>query len=344
MRSLFSAMAKAHGRGENLVLCSIIESTGSAPRSSGAKLAYFQDGSFVGTVGGGALEYHALQLAKQALGTKTSSIHHFTLTPNAAADIGMICGGEVALHIAPISGDDRNFTLLVDAVLDQSEKNTDSWLLTRLDGDVELGFYLDGHGLFADKHADTDWLTPFLSEKPVIVRNTQTEQRWFCEPLTRAATVYVFGGGHVSSELVPLLTRVGFSVTVFEDRAQFCSQARFPTAKQTRIGSFSDISEQIAVTPRDYVVIMTRGHQADYEVLRQALHTKAAYIGMIGSRKKVAATRERLLADGFTNEDLSRIHAPIGLPIEAETPAEIAVSIAAELILTRAQLLDTNAR
>ena len=95
-----------------------------------------------------------------------------------------------------------------------------------------------------------------------------------------------------------------------------------------------------AITADDYVVIMTPGHQGDYEVLAQALRTPAKYIGCIGSRKKIAVTRERLLADGFSDEDISRVHAPIGLPIGGETPAEVAVSVAAQLIACRSGRLE----
>ena len=93
----------------------------------------------------------------------------------------------------------------------------------------------------------------------------------------------------------------------------------------------------MTLTADDYAVVMTPGHQADYEVLAQVLRSEAGYIGCIGSRGKIAKTRERLLADGFTDADLARVHAPIGLPILAETPEEIAISVAAEMIEHRAK-------
>ena len=99
---------------------------------------------------------------------------------------------------------------------------------------------------------------------------------------------------------------------------------------------FARLSDSVSVTPEDYVVIMTRGHQADHAVLSQVLRSGAKYLGCIGSRKKLALCRERLLADGYTAEEFAAVHAPIGLSIGAETPAEIAVSIAAEMIAVRA--------
>ena len=109
-------------------------------------------------------------------------------------------------------------------------------------------------------------------------------------------------------------------------------------AEQVLCGSFDRIAEQVTVTADDYVVIMTRGHQADYEVLTQVLRSGAKYIGCIGSRRKLALCREKLLENGFTAEEYARVHAPIGLAIGAETPAEIAVSVAAEMIAVRAGL------
>ena len=159
------------------------------------------------------------------------------------------------------------------------------------------------------------------------------------EPLTRAEIVYVFGGGHVSAELVPLLAHVGFSVAVYEDRAEFGNAERFPDAVRIIRAPFEEAGTRISITPDDAIVIMTRGHQGDFVVLEQMLRTQAGYIGVIGSRHKIAATNRRLIETGIPETALGRIHTPIGLDIGAETPAEIAISIAAELIAHRAQSL-----
>ena len=161
---------------------------------------------------------------------------------------------------------------------------------------------------------------------------------FYVEPISLAGVTYVFGGGHVARELVPVLEHVGFRCIVFEDRPDFATRELFPTAFGLVLGDFSAIGERIRIGPRDNVVIMTRGHGFDYEVLAQALATPAAYIGCIGSRRKVAATKARLFAEkGYTEEDFARVHTPIGLDIGAETPAEIAISVAAEMIRFRAE-------
>jgi xanthine dehydrogenase accessory factor len=141
----------------------------------------------------------------------------------------------------------------------------------------------------------------------------------------------------VSQELVPVLARIDFQCVVFEERERFAAPALFPTAIRTVVGSYERIAEKIILGPEDYVVILTRGHLGDRAVLRQALRSEASYVGCIGSRKKVAATRQALMEAGIPPEDFDRVRTPIGLEIKAETPAEIAVSIAAQLILHRAQ-------
>ena len=138
--------------------------------------------------------------------------------------------------------------------------------------------------------------------------------------------------------LVPVLATVGFRVVMYDNREELAKKENYPMASEVIFGSFSDISGKVALTANDYAVVMTPGHQADYEILSQVLGSDATYIGCIGSRTKVAKTRERLKCDGYTEEDIARVHAPIGLPILAETPEEIAISIAAEMIEHRARL------
>ena len=125
---------------------------------------------------------------------------------------------------------------------------------------------------------------------------------------------------------------VGFRVAVCEDRAAFAGKERFPDAEAILIGDYGQAFDKLYVRASDALIVMTRGHEADLTVLARALKTNAAYIGCIGSRHKIAFTREKLIGMGYTDADLERIHTPIGLDIGAETPEEIAVSIAAELI------------
>ena len=152
----------------------------------------------------------------------------------------------------------------------------------------------------------------------------------------QAGTVYIFGGGHVAQELVPVLAHVGFRCVVYDDRAEFANPQVFPQAAETIVGDLEHIGDRVAIGPQDYVCVMTRGHQFDYYVQKQAMELGPCYIGIMGSRSKIRVVTEKLLEDGFTREEIEGCHMPIGTAIGAETPAEIAVSIAGELIHIRA--------
>lgn len=165
--------------------------------------------------------------------------------------------------------------------------------------------------------------------------NTQILEALEKEPADR---VLLFGAGHVGQALVPVLTQANFSVVVWDDRNGIPTP---PGACAMHCGPYEGALERLGpVTAEDYVVVMTHGHQDDYEILSQVLRTPAKYIGCIGSRGKAAAVRERLLAVGFSQEDVARVHSPIGLPIGGETPGEIAVSVAAQLIACRSGRLE----
>ena len=136
--------------------------------------------------------------------------------------------------------------------------------------------------------------------------------------------------------LFRFLTHTGFRCVVFDDRAEFSSQTLFPAAEKTITGDFEHIFHYLEIRECDYVCIMTRGHQSDYVVQRQILTRNACYVGVIGSRKKLASIKEKLMADGIPRDKIDSCHSPIGLEIYAETPAEIAISVAGELISIRA--------
>ena len=155
------------------------------------------------------------------------------------------------------------------------------------------------------------------------------------EPLLRRATVFLFGAGHLSRELAPLASRVGFRVVVIDDREVFANSEAFPAADEIIVADFGQALGRLSVDESSYLVILTRGHAHDEVVLEHALRTKPGYIGMIGSRTKIATIYRELRAKGFTKEQLGAVHAPIGLPIGARSPEEIAVSILAEVISVR---------
>ena len=285
MKAILDEMLAALSRGERVVLCSILASSGSVPRGAGAKMAVFEDGRVLGTIGGGAVERLSIQRAQDALKNGGSNeLKSYKLHPSEVASTGMICGGAVTVYFQFFAPEQAADIAVLKRWREMLDKDVDLWLLLSLDCDGVNEFHVVTREEIPQDKVD------YFSAKAVW------KDGIYVEPLCHAGSVYII------------------------------------------FGSFSDISGKVALTANDYAVVMTPGHQADYEILSQVLGSDATYIGCIGSRTKVAKTRERLKGDGYTEEDIARVHAPIGLPILAETPEEIAISIAAEMIEHRARL------
>ena len=157
----------------------------------------------------------------------------------------------------------------------------------------------------------------------------------YLEPILPSPVLCIFGGGHVSSSLVRIGKMLGFRLVVVDDRKEYANPERFPEADKTIADGYPNAFGQITVDRFSYLVIVTRGHVYDQTVLEWAITTDAPYIGMIGSRKKIKTIYDNLIAKGIKEDTLKRVHAPIGLDINAETPEEIAVSIMAEIIKIR---------
>ena len=337
MRQLLDSIISRLEAGDPVVMVSVIASSGSTPRGAGAMMAVFTDGKFAGTIGGGAVEFEAQKQAIAMFGSKVSYIASYTLAKNDVADLGMICGGDVTVcyeYIDPVDSGNLELYTYMRAALD---KNANAWLVRRFDGvrPEETAVYDDTGLHFASLCKESD-VVPLLGNAPEL---SNGDIIYYTEPLTRAGRVYVFGGGHVAQELVPVLSHIGFAVVVYEDRERFAQKEVFPDAVDIILNDFAKISEKVSIGKSDYVVVMTRGHQMDYEVLEQMLRTQTRYVGCIGSARKVESTKKKLIEAGVPVSELAKLHSPIGLKIKAETPAEIAISIAAEMICFRAENL-----
>jgi xanthine dehydrogenase accessory factor len=161
------------------------------------------------------------------------------------------------------------------------------------------------------------------------------EAEVFIEPILTPPTLYIFGGGHISLPLAKMGKLLGFKIAVIDDRAEFANADRFPEADTILAEDFSKSFSRLKIDKTSYIVIVTRNHQYDDMVLEWAVETKAKYLGMIGSKTKTKAVFSHLVAKGISKEKLARVHAPIGLEINAQTPEEIAVSILAEIVKVR---------
>lgn len=158
------------------------------------------------------------------------------------------------------------------------------------------------------------------------------EARVFIDVIAAAETLLIAGAGHVAQPLAAMGAILGFKVVVVDDREDFCNRERFPTAADCLVGDIGAMLAGAKITPNTYVVIITRGHAYDQQALEQTINTRAAYIGMIGSKKKVHTIFKELRQKGIDEDKISRVYAPIGLEIGAKTAEEIAVSILAQIV------------
>lgn len=351
MKRLFQELLGEMEQGRDAVLVTIIASSGSTPRGAGSRMLVKADGTVRGTIGGGAVEYRAALAAQEALKEKSSCIKEFSLTRSQVADIGMVCGGDVTVYFQYLSRSDEGFYRLCDDVLTALNRDEDSWLMLDIteEGRWKMGLYskrtgftgisrpageAEQDGAKADQQADEEWKSLFTVR---AVHGQLWGRKFYIEPLVQAGTVYVFGGGHVAQELVPVLHHVGFRCVVMDDREEFANPQIFPDAQRTIVGDLEHVSRYVTIRECDYVCIMTRGHQFDYYIQKQMLALHPCYIGIMGSRNKIRVVTEKLLGDGYTREAIEACRMPIGTEIYAETPAEIAISIAGELIAVRAE-------
>ncbi len=310
MRSIFNKVIYSIHENQDLVLVVIVEDSGSSPRGKGSMMLVGKNGYVLGTIGGGAIEYKAIEEAKQCIKGRSSRTERYYLSTEDKA-LGMACGGEVTVYFQYIGAEDKTWESLAVDVLK-----------------------LIGSG-------DGGWLKIDMSEQKITVSETEEESEKDVAflPVEKEERAFIFGGGHIALDLVPILKSCGFSVTVFDDREEYAKAERFPNAERVFCGDYKNIKEYISFRRDDFVAIVTNGHSHDFDVEEQILRYDLAYVGVIGSRKKTASVNARLEAAGISKEVLSTVHTPIGLDIKAVTPAEIAVSIAAEMIKVRAENL-----
>ena len=326
MQKMLQTLKNHLERGQDLVLVTVIAASGATPRGAGARMLVGSEGRLCGTIGGGAVEYRSLQIAKKVLEEKSSYGHDFSLTKDDVQNLGMICGGAVTVYFHYIPAGDPDTIALAQETEKRFSLDQDLWLVS----DIAAGGALS----LADR-SNTE-LAPHLTRHPHRIQEDGKDL--YIEQIHSAGKVYIFGGGHVAQELVPVLAHVGFRCVVMDDRAEFTRPELFPGAQQVIQGDLRKISDYLTIGSEDYVCVMTRGHAFDTLVQAQVLKCRPCYCGVIGSRAKAAGVRKALKEEyGLTDAELDLVTTPIGLDIKGETPAEIAISIAAQMILHRAE-------
>ena len=361
MQDIYSEIVKVLVKKEKLVLATLITRTGSAPRAVGAKYLIRENGSSLGSIGGGCVEAEVWQEAKEVMMKGKGRVLHFTLTSEQLAEGGLICGGNIDIFLEPLK---EEFLNIYQEVMKIKQKGGSAILATLIT--VDDGFPKEGSSkilmkasgemmgqIFDGKQIEQRILregeTLLKGNKPtVIVFDSEKENYpWkrmevLLEPIFSEPTVFIFGAGHVSQQLAPLAKKVSFKVVVIDDREIFANRERFPESDEIIVSEYEKCFDHLIIDESSYIVIVTRGHLYDGFVLEQAVKTDARYIGMIGSKKKIRTLYQNLMKKGIPKEALDRVHAPIGLDINSETPEEIAVSILAELIKVRGEPLSLS--
>lgn len=327
MNSIFAKMLYELEKNHDLMLVTIVSEAGSAPRGTGSQMLVNMDGLLLGTIGGGAVEHQSVILAGRLLEEKRSVRHDYVLRKNDGEDIGMACGGDVSVWFQFVDHTDPAWAALAGALLAQTNARKPGWLVQKLDGSFPTLLGENGEVLAGEPVADAAGYQ---------IPGCKLTDTGFSMPLPIGERAIIFGGGHIARALAPLLHGVGFRVCVMDNRAEFTDPADFPGAERVVCGDYLRIADYFDLNEEDYVVVMTNGHSHDFDVQEQALRRKLAYIGVIGSRRKTAVVNARLREAGVPEEGIAQVHTPVGTAIKAVTPAEIAISIAGEMIYERA--------
>lgn len=356
MKEIYEKIIESAEKKHWSVLATIIGQTGSAPRGIGTKFVIMEDGSFTGTIGGGRLEAQVLDEARNVFRTHKPLRLNFVLKGTDVEKAEMLCGGDAEVFLEPVSPENQVQLDILKRAIQSIDRGDTGMMVTSVDPDLwERGqipkiFFESDKGHIGSLSGQPKIEDALAGEMDPIMKRRQPENvsfrdvdgnrmDFYVEPVMPEPVLYVFGGGHVSLQIVPMAVRVGFKVVVIDDRPEFADPKKFPEAVNVHEYPFEGVFERLSVDRFSYIVIVTRGHIHDRTVLTQSMKTKAGYIGMIGSRRKRAIVYKKLLEEGFTQDDLDRVYSPIGIDIHAETPEEIAVSIVAELIKVRAESL-----
>jgi xanthine dehydrogenase accessory factor len=334
IKDLFTVILEKTRAGEDTVLATIVAEAGSSPRSAGAHMLVDKTGRICGTIGGGPVEYKSLQYARQLLEGQESRRKTYRLYRNDEEELGMLCGGDVDIYFQFIKGGDEKTVALMKQCLTRLEKDGDLWLFIDLTDPADWTMALYGADApLEGMNLGNDAIKALTRNKGVVIKTG--DRRIYGEPINFAGKVFIFGAGHVAQARTPVLAGVGFRCVIYDNREEFVSRELFPAAYDLIIGDYNNIEEKIGIGARDYIVIVT--HAFDLVVLRQIISKNCIYTGVIGSKTKIAMVKQQLIREGVSEETLNKINAPIGLRIRSETPEEIAVSIAGEMILRRAE-------
>lgn len=334
MKNIFEKLLEQIERGFDSMLVTLIAHSGSVPRGMGAQMLLSHEGRAEGTIGGGIGERAMSALGEKMLKEKRCGIHQYVLHGRAGESVGAVCGGDITVFFQYIAGGDPAWEQTARRLMDCIRERKRGWLVLSLDGGAPA--LLDGEGKLL--------CGALLKEEIALLCRPEgvRMQTRFSMPLEVGERAVIFGAGHCAQALAPVLASVGFRVNVYDDRPEIAKAEYFPQAERVVCAPYDRIGENLPLEEGDYIVVMSSNHSGDLVIQEQVLRADHAYVGMLGSRHKRAFVYKKLMEAGIEEAMIDRVHTPVGLAIKAVTPAEIAVSIAGEMIMIRAQNREKN--
>jgi len=342
-----------------VAVATIVRTRGSSPREVGARMLIRPDGATDGTVGGGCGEAEVWRAALEVMADEQPRMVVVDLTNDIGLNTDGVCGGIMDIFVEPwkAAADGQDLSA---AVLDAIAERRAALTVTVVARSRGLPVALGQRALIVDervRRGGLDWPdleARVLADAPAVVADARSQVRQYAfesgngTGLSAAGQVSVFfdlalprptlivvGAGHVAVPMAEVGRLLDFEVVIVDDRASFANAERFPGANRIVVEDFEAALDDLPITPSTYLVLVTRGHAHDVRALRKIISKPTAYIGMIGSRRRVYAVFKLLRDEGVPVDDLLRVHAPIGLDIKTETPGEIAISVGAELLKVR---------
>ena len=347
MKEVIRGAVETLREGHPCVLATVVRTKGSTPQKAGAMLLVRDDGSGLGTLGGGCVEgdiwFAAKEMLRQGGGPEFKDYY---LNEDIAARDGLVCGGTMYFYLEPLRQLD-DFLPLGDEILEAYDGGEPVSLATVVNSPrhperIGAKLLLRADGTVSGTLGATELDEPALETAVRIADIGNTESistedgtEIFVEGFTTPPTLVMVGGGHVGKATADLANLLGYRVYVVDDRPEFANDARFPYAEQVVVTPYGQWSDHLTINVNSFLVVATRGHRFDDMALESALKTRARYIGLLGSRRKTLMIYRRLMEQGISKERIREVYAPVGLNIGALTPEELAVSIMAEVIMVR---------
>ena len=306
MRDVLPELIEWSAAGEEIALATVVETWGSSPRPLGSKMAVTRSGKMAGSVSNGCIEGAVFEEAQKVLKSGQAKIAAFGVADDVAFEVGLACGGHIEVFVQPFGPVQRK-------AMDLLRNDKPATLRTNLvTGEAELASGSPGGSELARRDGD-----------------------WFVEPFRRPAHLVIVGAIHIAIPLHRLAKLMGYRVTVVDARAKFATHERFPEADDLVVAWPDEALAKIHLDNSTYVVVLTHDPKFDLPALRALLGKPVGYIGAIGSRKTNANRFDALRAEGFTEEQLGRVHGPIGLDLGSRGAEETALGILAEITATR---------